>query len=123
MQNPSVVLHRQRDATLRPIANLNAVCGMLFLLPGDPQETLSERMQSLLLDLCVSSCYPAFPARAAHDFGNLRAIGGDRYSIDCPISNESHPGYALAPSNSFVNPVVRVNRFWCWDHGNRYADF
>ena len=60
MQNPSVVLHRQRDAARRAIGNLNAVCGLLFLLPGDPQETLSGQMQSLLLDLCICAAIPHF---------------------------------------------------------------
>src|ERR1017187_4384832 len=60
-------------------------------------------------------------ASRGRDFGNLRAVGGERYSVDCRSPHEKYPSYELRPRYSLVSTVGRGDSFRCWNRGDLYA--
>ena len=97
-------------ATRRAIANFNTVDRIgLALRCGNPQETFRKQTQSFLLDPLRLPCYPAFPTLAAHDFGNLRTVGGDRYSIDSRSQMRNVPVmYSIPDIRSSISWVAAI---------------
>ena len=98
-------------ATWRAIANFNTVDRIgLALRCGNPQETFRKQTPSFLLDPLRLPRYPAFPTLAAHDFGNLRGVGGDRYSIDSRSQMRNVPvmQYSIPDIRSSISWVAAI---------------